>query len=195
MATILEQQTSPQYSELIRRPQQIRRLEFLASSVYTPHIELLRGTFQALQSCLGQSMLAYAHVRGHTGDIWNELVDFLAKTEANRSHHLRRQQLNVPKLKHVIPYLWMLFDRSAGLPKFTAHGFDVHPPNIPADQPISESQQTRQDVVQEAKLQLSIATLNVGSLFVGPDGFGGKLSFLRCQMKSHALNIFGIPRG
>ena len=157
-----------------------------------PTHELLRGTFQALQSCLGQSMLASAHVRGHTGDIWNELVDFLAKTEANRSHHLRRQQLNVPKLKHVIPYLWMLFDRSAGLPKFTAHGFDVHPPNILADQPISESQQTRQDVVQEAKLQLSIATLNVGSLFVGPDGFGGKLSFLRCQMKSHALNIFGI---
>ena len=53
---------------------------------HTTH-ELLRGTFQALQSSLDADALDYSHVRGHAGDIWNELVDFLAKSEASKSHN------------------------------------------------------------------------------------------------------------
>ena len=158
---------------------------------HTTH-ELLRGTFQALQSSLDADALDYSHVRGHAGDIWNELVDFLAKSEASKSHNLRRQQLNLSKLKPVIPFLWMLFEQHAGLPHFTPYGFDVHPPNIPDVQSSLPSQTEQAATLQEVQFHLSLATLNVGSLFVGPDGFGGKLSFLRGQVQSHALNIVGI---
>ena len=154
--------------------------------------ELLRGTFQALQSSLEPDALDYSHVRGHAGDIWNELVDFLAKSEAAKSHNLHRQKLDLLKLKHAIPYFWMLFDQHAGLPNFTPHGFDVHPPNIPDLLPLLPHPKEQTATLQEIQVHLSLATLNVGSLFVGPDGFGGKLSFLRGQVKSHALNIVGI---
>ena len=159
---------------------------------FHPTHALLRGTFQALQSCLEPDTLEYAHVRGHAGDIWNELVDFLAKSEAIKSHPLRRQPLNMPLLKKAIPYLWMLFDQQAGLPVFTQFGFDVHPPNVPTPELQPESTLDKPIAHKKTVISLSIATFNVGSLFVGPEGYGGKLSFLRQQMKSHALNIMGI---
>ena len=159
---------------------------------FHPTHALLRGTFQALQSCLGPEALDHAHVRGHAGDIWNEFVDFLAKSEAAKSHNLRRQQIDLQQLKHVIPYLWMLFDQRAGLPKFTPFGFDVHPPNIPAAERPTIQQITETHTPSKTALSLSVATFNVGSLFVGQDGYGGKLSFLRQQMQSHALNIVGV---
>ena len=86
----------------------------------------------------------------------------------------------------------MLFEQHAGLPHFTPYGFDVHPPNIPDVQSSLPSQTEQAATLQEVQFHLSLATLNVGSLFVGPDGFGGKLSFLRGQVQSHALNIVGI---
>ena len=159
---------------------------------FHPTHELLRGTFQALQSSLGPQALDYAHVRGHAGDIWNELVDFLARTEAIRSHNLRRQQLDMLRLKKIIPYLWMLFDHQAGLPQFTQFGFDVHPPKIPDVVQLEDRSSDGISTPLQTFLGLSIATFNVSSLSVGPDGYGGKLSFLRQQMKSHALNIVGV---
>eukprot|EP00435_Cladocopium_sp_Y103_P046037 s104_g13.t1 len=155
-----------------------------------PTHALLRGTFQALQSGLPSGDLLIEHVRGHTGDVWNELADFLAKTEAATGHHLQRHKIHLPSLKHSLPYLWMLFESQAGLPCFTHHGFDVEPPQLPpAEVPIVDSEPVAR---HPGRFSLSFASFNVGSLFVGPDGFSGKLSYIRQQAISHGLNVIGI---
>ena len=100
-----------------------------------PTFEALRSVFQALQAALPPDCLDAQHVRGHAGDPWNEMADFLAKSEAVHGHKLKRQPVNRQEWKTVLPYLWMLFDKSAGLPSFKGHGFDVCPPQLPKPEP------------------------------------------------------------
>jgi hypothetical protein len=76
--------------------------------------------------------LIIEHVAGHAGDAWNELADYLAKTEAAQGHKLCRQQVDLRRWAPVLPFLWMIFDRDAGLPALTGTGFDVTPPNLPS---------------------------------------------------------------
>ncbi|CAL1155467.1 unnamed protein product [Cladocopium goreaui] len=47
-----------------------------------PTFGALRSVFQALQAALPPDCVDAQHVRGHAGDPWNEMVDFLAKSEA-----------------------------------------------------------------------------------------------------------------
>ena len=158
---------------------------------YHPTIAVLRGLFQALQTSIGEDAIIVDHVMGHAGDIWNELVDFLAKTEASHGHYLRRQKIDLRVLGPAIPYLWLLFGQHLGLPQWTEFGFDVKPPqlpslktSVPAPNPAPKGRQV--------DFMISLASFNVGSLFLSPDGFGGKLSYLRHQMTEHALNILGV---
>jgi hypothetical protein len=37
-----------------------------------------------------------------------------------------------------------------------------------------------------------LATVNIGSLFVGPEGYAGQLQFLREQMQLFKLNVLGL---
>eukprot|EP00435_Cladocopium_sp_Y103_P009245 s1408_g2.t1 len=158
-----------------------------------PTHELLRGTFQALQAGMSPDTMLVEHVRGHAGDVWNELVDFLAKTEASIGHHLKRQDIDLVVLRPCIPYMWMLIACDAGLPLLTAHGFAAIPPQLPPiNHPDTTSAGSSATISRLGKFALSLATLNVGSLSVGPDGFGGKLSYLRHQMLAHGLNILGV---
>ena len=85
----------------------------------------------------------------------------------------------------------MLFDATSGLPLFTAHGFDVQPPELP---PVSvqEMPAAPSTVHTNLHFQLSLASFNVGSLFTTPEGYGGKFSYLRQQMNMHSLNILRI---
>lgn len=158
-----------------------------------PHgtFAILRGIFQALQAGLGPRALEVAHVRGHAGDVWNELADFLAKTEATCSHNLIRHDVDFRVFGPIIPYLWMIFDEHCGLPTFTETGFDVQPPDLP---PAVSCQTQSADIGigKVCRFNCSFATFNVGSLFVKPDGYGGKLQYLRQQMQEHALNFLGI---
>ena len=157
-----------------------------------PTISLLRGIFQALSAGLQTSDLDVSHVRGHAGDIWNEFADFLAKSEAAKGHRLHRQTINLPSLRPILPYLWMFCDSRSGLPALTCHGFDVSPPCIPSATTDDSGPCQEQPTMYRKDLGLSIASLNVGSLFLSPDGFSGKLTYLRQQMKAHAIHILGI---
>ena len=158
-----------------------------------PTFHALRGVFQALQASLPAGCLAADHVRGRSGDAWNELVDYLAKTEAASGHKLARQQLDLPLLRPALPYLWMIFSQDAGLPAFTGGGFDILPPALP---PASDTaSQPTPKVASEStvcEFSLSLATLNVGSLFVQPEGHGGKIAYLRAQMHQLGLNMLGL---
>lgn len=151
----------------------------------------LRSVFQALQAALPPECIDAQHVRGHAGDPWNEMVDFLAKSEAIKSRNLKRQQVNLQKWKNVLPYLWMLFDKSAGLPTFTGQGFDVCPPQAPKFDPPNKRNSPTTKVARH-HMTISLATCNVSSLYAGPEGFGGKLGYLRQQMCDLQLNFLGI---
>ena len=45
----------------------------------TAQSKLLRAAFQSLESALGRAGLSTSHVKGLSGDAWNDLVDLLAK--------------------------------------------------------------------------------------------------------------------
>ena len=157
-----------------------------------PTFIALRSIFQALQAGMKQEDLRVEHVAGHAGDPWNELADFLAKTEAKIGHKLVRQQINLHKWTPVLSYLWMIFDQHAGLPPIVNGGFAIPPPNPPS--PVTDVPEQFDHVHSTVRTDfaISLASLNVGSLFTGPDGFAGKLKFLRDQMKSLHLNMLGL---
>lgn len=157
-----------------------------------PTFNHLRSIFQALQAALPPDCLEVQHVRGHAGDPWNELVDHLAKTEATIGHKLRRQTIDLSKWKPVLPFLWMIFERHAGLPQFRGDCFDVKPPCLPPESPVGLPTTGKGSKIIRHHMALSLASCNVGSLFVGPDGYGGKLAYLRTQMKSLRINMLGI---
>eukprot|EP00435_Cladocopium_sp_Y103_P009314 s83_g2.t1 len=152
----------------------------------------LRSIMQALQAALPPDCFAVEHVRGHAGDVWNEMVDFLAKHEATVGHKLTHQKVNLAQFSQLLPYLWMLFDSSASLPRWTETGFDVCPPQLPASEIADPMAKTSSPSMRHATFTLSIVSLNVGSLFVGPQGFGGKVSYLRHQMQALGLNVLGL---
>ena len=152
---------------------------------------LLRSVFQALEAGLSHDGLIVEHVAGHAGDPWNELADHLAKTEASHGHKLQRQQIDMHKWAKFLPFLWMAVHRDAGLPDLIGNGFDIAPPKLPPTMPKPESIASPTSTTS-AQFALSLATFNVGSLFVGPDGFAGKLQYLREQMRSFKLNIIGL---
>ena len=159
-----------------------------------PAFIALRSTFQALTAGLGPDELRVEHVAGHAGDPWNEFADFLAKTESTIGHKLCRQQVDIQKWRPLLPFFWMLFDQNAGLPPFTPSGFAIQPPDAPCGDPHPDATTAHpgQHSAVRAEFFLSVASLNIGSLFVGPDGHAGKLQFVREQMKSLHLNFLGL---
>lgn len=169
--------------------QSMGRAGFVAAH---PTISLLRGIFQALSAGMASSELEVSHVRGHAGDIWNELADHLAKSEAAIGHRLHRQPINILILRPIIPYLWMFLDRNSGLPSLTRQGFDIRPPDLPSKTGPTVASMGTPSAACCQEVSLSIASLNVGSLFLSPDGFSGKLTYLRQQMQAHRIHILGV---
>eukprot|EP00438_Fugacium_kawagutii_P002454 Skav209013 [mRNA] locus=scaffold2833:122048:123247:- [translate_table: standard] len=55
----------------------------------------LRRVYQALEQILPEESLKVQHVKGHAGDVWNELADHIARSEAQKSFHLPRQSLDM----------------------------------------------------------------------------------------------------
>eukprot|EP00435_Cladocopium_sp_Y103_P045347 s1596_g13.t1 len=157
-----------------------------------PTFMCLRSTMQALESVLDPGCLAVEHVRGHAGDPWNELADFLAKFEATQGHHLHRHQFDFRLVGPFLPFMWMIFDRTKSLPALTQIGFDVSPPDLPSLESGCSSSPAPKRTSKSIHLQLSLATLNVGSLFLGPDGYGGKLAYIRAQMQALSLTVLGL---
>eukprot|EP00438_Fugacium_kawagutii_P016297 Skav208500 [mRNA] locus=scaffold1658:66831:72825:+ [translate_table: standard] len=60
-----------------------------------PCYQLLRGVFHALEELLPGRLLQTHHVRSHTGDPWNEMVDVIAKEEARHGPRLPRQDIDM----------------------------------------------------------------------------------------------------
>lgn len=155
----------------------------------------LRGSFQALEAALGNDGILYDHVPGHSGEVWNELCDWLAKAERQKSLYCQRPSLCMTKWKKAISHLWLIFQQQPDLPRFCGHGFHAPAPDLPPPVPLSSS--TSAHIGQcprwhQVQFQLSVCTANVHSLCAHPEGHGGKIAFLRKQFLDFHMNFLGI---
>ena len=149
----------------------------------------LRGVHQALETFLPEDHLQFAHARGHAGDPWNEIVDQIAKQEAKKSFIMTRQHVDMREWLVDLPHLWTYLAEDAGLPPLTIHGHEPYPPDLPRMSSYEALTEVRQ---QDVSMKLSLGSGNVASMYTGPEGHAGKLSYLRQQMIQHGLNIVGL---
>ena len=153
-------------------------------------LRCLRGAYQLLQTLLPGDLLKICHVRGHTNEPWNELVDCAAKTEARKSFFHPRQNCVISEWFDDLPHLWTLFDKTTGLPDTTQGGHCPKPPTLPAHEMEIETRTIHK--FANVDLHISIASGNVQSLYRGPDGHEGKVAYLRKQMIELHLLFLGL---
>ena len=151
----------------------------------------LRAVYQALAAYLPGDSLRVEHVKSHTGDPYNELVDHLAKIAGSSNLCLPRQPVHMPRFRHVLPHLWMAVADQPDMPTLTNRGLDVTPIALPP-QTSTVRQAPSSKCSSAAKLTLSLATGNVQTFYRGNEGHGGKLSYVREQFTAHGLNIMGL---
>ena len=114
---------------------------------------------------------------------------FVGETRAQCSFYHRRQALDMQIWKHSLKHLWTQVTPNVGLPEFTGQAFDVRPPTLPTATLTVEFQRQH---TRQVQFCVSMATANVNSLHTGPEGYSGKLQFIRDQMKSLHLLFLGI---
>ena len=152
---------------------------------------LVRGVHQALMEALGRPDYGIVHTKSHRGDPWNELADVAAKQACKHYRFRQRQRITLQHWTPILPHLWFFYSGTeGGLPQRTANGVIATAPAIP-------TQQTKEEQLIRMKgssrtLRVSAATANVRTLYVGPDGFGGKLQYLQEQFTLDHFNIVAI---
>ena len=163
----------------------------MGAAKLTASYRCLRGAAQALTAMLAEDGFRVTHVRGHSGDPFNDFVDYAAKQERAKSFYLPRPTFNMTQLREFIPHLWSLFHCGAGLPPLCQDGFSVPPPTLPCSTGLETccTSPSRWTFCQHS---LSFATANVQSLYTGADGYGGKVAFLPSQFVQLGLNFLGI---
>ena len=154
---------------------------------------LLRAVFQTLQHGLPPEHLHVHHVRAHAGDPYNELVDYAAKQESQRSFNLPRVSINMQEWHNKLPHLWLCFSHPVGQAPWNG-GLAVHSPALPSISHPSISSPQRKRCLRRPHCHLSLATMNVQSTSHGPNGHGGKLLYLYDQVKAYGLNIVGYKK-
>ncbi|CAL1141263.1 unnamed protein product [Cladocopium goreaui] len=152
----------------------------------------MRGVFQAVESALEPHNVAYSHVPGHAGEVWNELCDWLAKEERRSSFYCPRPTLDVQKWKRAMGHIWMLFNQHDDLPAFCGVGFHAPPPSLPsgATAPLLPSKPQHRH--RKLVFTMSVCSANVQSLSSGPHGHAGKIAYLRQQVRALHFNFLGI---
>ena len=162
----------------------------------TSHIDesfaFLRGAHQAVDAALGPLRSGYKHVPGHVGEHWNELCDWLAKAERQKSFYCKRPGLDMGEWKHKMRHLWMVFGRQRDLPKFCGRGLHAPAPSLPPPNSIKEDHHMPLTSFCSFAYSMSACTANVNSLCAPPDGHAGKIAYLRAQFKQLNLMFLGI---
>ena len=151
---------------------------------------MLRASFQALETTLSSDFLSTTHVRGHSGDPWNDLVDILAKQERQKSFYLARQKIDMNQLCPVLPFFWWILSSDPSLPSFHGKYFDIGPPNLPVEQVPLTCEANAIPTIHS--MRLSFGSCNVASLYGGDNGCGGKVQLLRDQMLAFNFNFLGL---
>ena len=152
----------------------------------------MRGLFQAVEAALDPQEVLYAHVPGHTGEVWNELCDWLAKRERVKSFYCPRPQLDVQKWRKAIGHAWMIFNHRPDLPALCRDGLHAPAPDLPAAARVCKPVAPRSSRTSKAQFCISACTANVNSLSTQPGGHAGKVGYLRQQVRALHLNFVGM---
>ena len=153
--------------------------------------QTLRSCFQALETALGDRLVV-EHVPGHCDEPYNDMVDWLAQRERQKSFYFPRQKIDLRQWRAFLPYFWMVFSTKEGLPEWHANGFHVPPPQLPEKTPDLDHDQNQLDNATLADIHISLCSANVGSMYNGDWGHVGKLDYLRTQFIALGLNFLGI---
>eukprot|EP00435_Cladocopium_sp_Y103_P051465 s2317_g16.t1 len=164
----------------------------MGSAILDESFKIFRGVFQALEVVLRGEALLVQHIHGHTNEPYNDLVDWLAKSERERSFYYPRQKIDMTQWRTLLPHFWMVLSTSDGLPVFCRNGFDVYPPALPPPCRALKSTPQSPSSASAVHLHLSIGSANITSMYNGTWGHGGKLDFLRKQFVSLGLTFLGI---
>ena len=142
--------------------------------------------FFSLGAFLPDDCLVFDHVLGHTGEPWNDMCDWLASQERCKSHYFPCPVLQMDKWKTVMPHLWMLFCRDAGLPPRHSRGLWVPPPELPQQNHSSSLDVETEQKHAKIHCTISFCSANVNSFHRGTNGHQGKVQYLRQQFISLA---------
>ena len=182
---------------LFRTDSQISALQAtgqIGSSDHDSSFQCFRGAFQALETALPDEALQIEHIPGHTQEPFNDMVDWLAKTEREKSFYCQRQRLSMIVWRRILPHLWTFFSSNDGLPPRCTEGLHAKAPSLPV---VSKNVLTREEHQQTTtqlvlRLTLSLCTANIASMYNGPWGHAGKTEYLRQQFLSMRLLFLGI---
>lgn len=153
----------------------------------------LRAVYQTLEASLPGDLLKIEHVRSHTGDPFNELADWLAKKEGQKSFFIPRQQVHMPTFGHILDTLWMTVGGQQDLPPLRAQGFDLGQVELPSKNHVANTATLRhKPEIRTTQFALGCATANVRTFYRGNGGHSGKLAYVREQFAAHHLNCIGL---
>lgn len=150
----------------------------------------LRAVFQTLHAGLPGQRLRVEHVRSHTGDPFNELVDWLAKREPRKSQYLPRQAINMQVFQPILRHLWMAAATTPDVPTLTSTGYSIPPIELP-----SQHLRSTPSILRTGKtlqFNISLGTANVRTFYRGEEGHPGKLQHIREQFQAHGLHFLGL---
>ena len=152
----------------------------------------MRGLFQAVEAALDPQEVLYAHVPGHTGEVWNELCDWLAKQERIKSFYCPRPKMDVQKWRKAMGHAWIVFNHRPDLPELCREGLHAPAPDLPDAATVQAKVETSRSRPRKAQFCISACTANVNSLSTQPGGHAGKVGYLRQQVLDLHLNFVGL---
>ena len=152
---------------------------------------LVRGIYQAIEAALGRPNFDIVHTKSHRGDPWNEFADVAAKHACRNYRYRPRQRIELQHWTPVLPYLWIFYSgREGDLPPTSPNGVIATVPELPHQQ--AQSERVRWIGSSPRTIRVSAATANVRTLYVGPEGFGGKLRYLQEQFRLEHFNCVAL---
>ena len=159
-----------------------------------PSFQCFRGVFQALETALPGDALQVEHIPGHTQEPFNDMVDWLAKKEREKSFYCQRQKISMAVWRRLLPHLWTFFSSNDGLPPRCTDGLHAYAPSLPPDLKLVQKDDTvsRKARPLPLSLTLSFCTANIASMYNGSWGHAGKTEYLRQQFLSMRLLFLGI---
>ena len=172
------------------------------ASIQSPSVgTLLRGLHRLCEQRF-QCVIAFEHVRSHTGDPGNELADYLADAAAHdwlpvdASLHRWLGLLETQQFCAGIEWAWILF-----APEYTAlwHGSQLRFPatTLPSQPPVLRVPFERQEPIGLVPCRFKVCTYNVLSATGAQhDGLGlsgpSKLSLVLRQLAALDIHIFAL---
>ena len=164
------------------------------SSDFGSSFQCFRGAFQALETALPGDALQIEHIPGHTQEPFNDMVDWLARKEREKSLYCRRQNISMDIWRRLIPHFWTFFSSADGLPPRCTDGLHAFAPSLP---PVSQPSKCDAELSRLQRpsclsMTLSLCTANIASMYNGHWGHAGKTEYLRQQFLSMRLLFLGI---